>query len=483
MTVYDLLDLIPAELVISGHPVSCSGIAYDSRNTRPGDVFFCISGHRFDGHEFAHDAVRNGAVAVVAVKPHSAGPEIPTVLVRDSRIALAAASAEIFDRPSHKLPVTGVTGTNGKTTTTYLVDSILRSAGRTTGLIGTVETRIGQEAFPNERTTPESLELQGLLARMVDSGVQAVSMEVSSHAIDLHRVDYMRFAVAAFTNLTQDHLDYHRTMEEYFSVKKRLFTQADAERRVVNIDDDAGRLLASGLDDVITVGLGPDAEVRAEAVELSPGQSSFRLSLPSGSADVILPLAGAYNVSNALVAAGCAYALGYSAAQIASGLAQAVQVPGRLERVDEGQPFPVFVDYAHTPDSLEQVLRALRAVTPGRLVVVFGCGGDRDPAKRPLMGAAASRGADHVVLTSDNPRSEDPEAIIAQIEKGISQGCATFQVEPDRAKAIGVALSLARHGDAVLIAGKGHEDYQIFADRTIRFVDREVATEVLRSLC
>lgn len=483
ITVYDLLDLIPGELVISGHPVSCTGITYNSRNTRSGDVFFCISGHQFDGHKFAHDAVKNGAVAIVAVKPHSAGAETPTVLVHDSRIALAAASAEIFDCPSRKLPVIGVTGTNGKTTTTYLVDSILRSVGSTTGLIGTVETRIGRETFQNERTTPESLELQGLLARMVDSGVQAVSMEVSSHAIDLHRVDYMRFAVAAFTNLTQDHLDYHRTMEEYFSVKKRLFTQAEAENRVVNIDDAAGSILASELDSVITVGLTPDAEVRAEAVKLSPGQSSFHLCLPSGSADVLLPLAGAYNVSNALVAAGCAYSLGYSAEQIASGLAQAVQVPGRLERVDEGQPFSVFVDYAHTPDSLEQVLSALRAVTPGKLIVVFGCGGDRDPAKRPLMGAAAAKVADYVILTSDNPRSENPEAIIAQIERGVGQGFSSYQVEPDRAQAIGAALSLAREGDAVLIAGKGHEDYQIFADKTIRFVDREVATEVLRSLC
>jgi len=483
MAVYDLLDLIPGKLVISGRPVSCAGISYDSRKVRVGDAFFCISGHKFDGHDFAHDAVNRGAVAIVATKSHSAESEVPTVLVSKSRIALAGASANIFGCPSHKLPIIGVTGTNGKTTTTYLVDSILRNAGRITGLIGTVETRIGQETLPNERTTPDSLELQGLFARMLDLGVQAVSMEVSSHAIDLHRVDFVRFAVVAFTNLTQDHLDYHRTMDEYFSVKKRLFTQADAENRVINIDDPAGLLLAFELDDVITVGLNPDAEIRADDVELLPGQSRFRLSTPAGSAEVLLPLAGAYNVSNALVAAGCAYALGLTVQQIALGLAQAVQVPGRLERIDEGQPFSVFVDYAHTPDSLEQVLHALKVVTPGRLIVVFGCGGDRDPAKRPLMGAAASKGADHVVITSDNPRSEDPEAIIAQIERGVVEGCSTYQVEMDRAKAIGAALTLARAGDAVLIAGKGHEDYQIFADKTIRFVDREVATEVLGSLC
>lgn len=483
MTIYDLLDLIPGALVISGRPASCAGISYDSRKVRAGDAFFCISGHQFDGHDFAHDAVSRGAVAIVATKSHLADARVPTLLVSDSRIALAGASANIFGCPSHELPIIGITGTNGKTTTTYLVDSILRNTGLITGLIGTVETRIGKEALPNERTTPESLELQGLFARMLESGVQAVSMEVSSHAIDLHRVDFVRFAVAAFTNLTQDHLDYHRTMDEYFSVKKRLFTQADAENRVVNIDDRAGLLLASGLEDVITVGLSPDAEIRADEIELFPGQSRFRLFTPIGPAEVSLPLAGAYNVSNALVAAGCAYALGYTAQQIALGLAQAVQVPGRLERIDEGQPFSVFVDYAHTPDSLEQVLHVLKAVTPGRLIVVFGCGGDRDPAKRPLMGAAASKGADHVVITSDNPRSEDPEAIIAQIETGVVEGYSTYQVEIDRAKAIGTALALARAGDAVLIAGKGHEDYQIFADKTIRFVDREVATEALRSLC
>ncbi|MDZ4181088.1 MAG: UDP-N-acetylmuramoyl-L-alanyl-D-glutamate--2,6-diaminopimelate ligase, partial [Coriobacteriia bacterium] len=468
--------------VVSGPSIQVTGIAYRSDAVRPGDAFFCVPGHRFDGHEFAADALRRGASALVVTRPVSGVDEDVQIRVPDARVALAHASAAFFGKPSFALAVVGITGTNGKTTTTYLVDAILKASGRRTGLLGTVETRIAEESYEAERTTPESADLQKLLATMRDSGVDAVSMEVSSHAIDLHRVDAVQFAVAGFTNLTQDHLDYHHTIEEYFSVKKRLFTDLDVATAVINIDDPLGAGLAAELQDALTVGIAPDATIRATDLQLGPEGSRFILTTPRGSADIELPLAGAFNVSNALVAAGCAYALDLPVHVIAEGLAAAPQVPGRLERVDEGQEFSVFVDYAHTPDSLEKAIEAVRRVTPGRVFVVFGCGGDRDPDKRPLMGTAA-QAADHAIVTSDNPRSEDPVGIILQIEDGMLAVRSSWQVEVDRRKAMAAAFSQAVRDDAVLIAGKGHEDYQIFADRTIRFDDREVAREELRALC
>lgn len=458
-----------------------SGVAYRSDQTRPGDVFFCIPGFRRDGHEFAADAVSRGAVAVVCER--SVDVPVLQVIVPSARRALAAAAARLYDEPSARLKVAGITGTNGKTTTTYLLDSIARQAGHLTGLIGTVETRIGDTRQPSARTTPESADLQALLAEMADAGVGAVSMEVSSHAIDLDRVFAMRFAVAAFTNLTQDHLDYHHTLAEYWSVKRRLFTELDVRERVVNVDDAYGAELAASLGGVWTVGRAANATIRALDERPLADSTEFTLATPSGSARLVLPLAGAYNVSNALVAAGCGLALGIGLDDIVEGLAHAPQVPGRLERIDEGQPFTVLVDYAHTPDSLAKAIAAVRAVTPGRVITVFGCGGDRDPEKRPLMGSAAGAGSDVVVVTSDNPRSEDPVGIILSIEDGLRGMPAEHTAVVDRRTAISSALGMARPGDAVLIAGKGHEDYQIFADRTIHFDDREVAREELRALC
>jgi UDP-N-acetylmuramoyl-L-alanyl-D-glutamate--2,6-diaminopimelate ligase len=318
---------------------------------------------------------------------------------------------------------------------------------------------------------------------MRDAGVSAAALEVSSHAIDLHRVDGLRFAVAAFTNLTQDHLDYHTTLEAYFSVKRRLFTDFEVAARVVNIDDAAGVELAAGLPDPITVGLDESASVRARNVELSARGTRFELVVDGSVVPVALPLAGAYNVSNALVAAGCALACGIDLATVVRGLEGSPQVPGRLERVDDGGAFAVIVDYAHTPDSLEKAIQAVKAVTPGRVIVVFGCGGDRDPDKRALMGSAAGVSADRIIVTSDNPRSEDPVGIILQIEDGLRLTGASWQVEVDRGRAIARAIALAEPGDSVLIAGKGHEDYQIFADRTVRFDDREVARRELQASC
>ncbi len=459
-----------------------TGVAYRSDMVHPGDAFFCIPGFDHDGHDFALDAVSRGA-AVLVVERHLPDISIPQVVVGSSRGALAVVSDAFFNKPSTRLDLIGVTGTNGKTTTTYLCDAILRHTGRVTGLIGTVETRVGGTRIESKRTTPESSDLQQLLARMVESDVVAATMEVSSHAIDLHRVDAVHFAVAAFTNLTQDHLDYHHTIEEYFAVKKRLFTDLDVDARVINVDDPLGAGMAAELDHVLTVGVRERADLRATNVTLSASGSRFRLVTGSGAVDVVVPLVAGYNVANAIVAAGCAYALGIDLDQIAAGLREAPQVPGRLERVEQGQPFAVFVDYAHTPDSLEKALMAVREIVEGRVIVVFGAGGDRDPDKRSLMGAAVGVAADHAVVTSDNPRSEDPVGIILQIEDGLRDSSVSYEIEVDRRAAIACALAQADAGDAVVIAGKGHEDYQIFSDHTIHFDDREVVREELRRLC
>jgi len=459
-----------------------SGLSYRSDNVRAGDAFFCIPGFKADGHAYATDAVQRGAAAVV-VEHYVDGVSAPQYMVPSTRAALAIAAAAFYDHPSRAMHLAGITGTNGKTTTVYLLDAVLRAVGHKTGLIGTVETRILDERQVSSRTTPESSDLQALLARMRDAGVTAASIEVSSHAIDLNRVDGVDFAVVAFTNLTQDHLDYHHSLEEYFAVKRRLFTEFNAGARVVNIDDPLGREIAAEVEGVLTVGRAAHAQVRAEDEHLTARGATFTLVTPSGSSIIRLPLAGAFNVSNALVAAGCALSVGVPLEAIVAGLESAPQVPGRLERIDVGQPFAVVVDYAHTPDSLEKAISALRSVTEGRVIVVFGCGGDRDPGKRSVMGAAAGGAADYVVITSDNPRSEDPVGIILQVEDGMRDTSAAYEVEVDRRAAIRRAVGLAQSGDSVLIAGKGHEDYQIFADRTVHFDDREVAREELQLLC
>jgi UDP-N-acetylmuramoyl-L-alanyl-D-glutamate--2,6-diaminopimelate ligase len=458
---------------------SVTGIAYRSDAVISGDAFFCIPGFRHDGHDFAADAVSRGAVAVVAKRDLANLDDTPVAIVSDPRAALALASSRFYGYPSERMQLVGVTGTNGKTTTTYLLDSVLRAADRTTGLLGTVEIRVGDERRPAGRTTPESADLQAIFAEMIERGVEAAVMEVSSHAIDLHRVDGVRFAVAAFTNLSQDHLDYHQSMEEYYAVKRRLFTDLSEGPAVINVDDPAGETLAGELPDAWTVGFGPRARVRASDLDLGQRVSAFTLACEVGEARVRLPLAGRYNVSNALVAAGCGLALGLDMRDIVEGLEAAPQVPGRLERIDCAADFSVFVDYAHTPDGLEKAISAVRDVTRGRVITVFGCGGDRDPEKRPLMGAAAGLLSDVVVVTSDNPRSEDPVGIILHIEDGLRPVRDDYLVEVDRHRAIERAVAMAEPGDAVLVAGKGHEDYQIFAERTIHFDDREVVREVL----
>ncbi len=451
-------------------------LCYRSSDVIPGSLFFCVPGSLRDGHEFAAEAVARGADALVVDRWLPV--DVPQVRVPSVREAMGPVSAAFFGRPADRMRLVGVTGTNGKTTTTFLLEATFRAAGIVPAVVGTTGVRIDGDPIPFPRTTPEAPDLQSLLARMLDRGVGAVAMEVSSHGLHQHRVDGMRYAVAAFTNLTQDHLDYHASMEEYFEAKARLFTPAMTDHAVVNLDSPEGRRLVRDDLPTTTFGLEAGADVRASDVETTARGISFHV----GPVAIRSGLRGSFNVENCLAAFATARVLGIDEATAAEAISQVDQVPGRVETVEAGQDFLVMVDYAHTPDSLANVLRATRPLTPGRLIVVFGCGGDRDRAKRPLMGRVATTLGDLTVLTSDNPRSENPRGIIAEIEPGAREGGGAYVVEPDRRGAIRFALREARTGDAVVIAGKGHETYQELADRTIPFDDREVAAAELRSL-
>ena len=453
--------------------VEISDLAYDSRAVRPGTLFFCVPGFTSDGHDYAPTAVEHGAAALVVERPLHLG--VPEVQVPDARAAMAPAAAAFHGDPTRALDVVGVTGTNGKTTTAFLVRALLEADGRQTGLLGTVTSIVGGEERAVVRTTPEAFDLQRDFAAMRDGGDVACAMEVSSHALELHRADAIHWAVAIFTNLTQDHLDFHPTMEDYFAAKRRLF-EAGPRAAVVNVDDPYGRRLAEELPGALTFGVeSPDAAVRATDVAFGLTGSTFTVE----GRTVGTPLPGRFNVLNALGALAAARALGVADNTSIAALAGAGRVPGRFEPVEAGQPFAVLVDYAHTPDSLENVLRAAREIAQRRVIVVFGAGGDRDRGKRPLMGRAARTLADLVVVTSDNPRSEDPEAIIAEITEGTGSGPGV-EAMVDRRAAIGHAVALAQEGDVVVIAGKGHEQGQEFAGgRKIPFDDVTVAREAL----
>jgi len=459
-------------------------VVLDTRRVTDGALFCCVPGSRVDGHDLAGAALKAGAAALCVERPLRL--DAPQLLVDSVRAALAPLADAFFDSPSRRMDLVGVTGTNGKTTTTYMLEAIFRAAGLVPGLIGTIEVRVGDTRLPVVHTTPEAPDLQRLLAGMADSGVRAAAMEVSSHGLALGRVDATRFRAAIFTNLTQDHLDFHRDLEDYFQAKRRLFTPAFTALGVVNLDDPYGRRLAgeaAGID-LVTTGASSEADWRASRVEGALDGTTFLLEGPAGSRRVRLRVAGHFNVANALGALAAAAALGIDLDTAIAGVESLAGVPGRFERVDAGQPFTVLVDYAHTPDSLDNVLRAARALTDGRVVAVFGCGGDRDRAKRPLMGEIAAKLADFTVVTSDNPRSEPPAAIVAQILEGVrrSAGPERYHAEVDRRAAIRLALGLARPGDAVIIAGKGHEQGQEFADgHKVPFDDRVVAAEELRA--
>ncbi|HZA59364.1 MAG TPA: UDP-N-acetylmuramoyl-L-alanyl-D-glutamate--2,6-diaminopimelate ligase [Solirubrobacterales bacterium] len=471
-----------------------TSLAYDSRAVSEGTLFFCVTGLSRDGHEFAPAAIEAGAAALVVERPLELG--VPEVRVADARAAMAPLAATFQGDPTAELSVVGVTGTNGKTTTAFLTRKLLEAAGRRCGLLGTVQRVVGGQVEEVERTTPEAIDLQATFARMLDSGDEACAMEVSSHALVLHRTDAIHFDVKVFTNLTQDHLDFHADMEEYFAAKRLLFSAEGGSPllvleggvSVINVDDPYGRRLAEelahgeGAECLTFSAAGADADFSARGVVFDASGSRFACLTPQGHFNVIIPLPGQFNVENAMAALATADALGLDLESSVAALASAGRVPGRFEPIEEGQSFSVLVDYAHTPDSLENVLKAAREITEGRLIAVFGCGGDRDRDKRPLMGRAGAEFSDVSVVTSDNPRSEKPDAIIADILGGIPDRDPVV-VEADRRQAIALALSRAGTGDTVVIAGKGHEQGQEFENgRKVPFDDRDVAREELRAL-
>jgi len=462
------------DLMGNGAPeVEISGLAYSSQSVTPGTLFFCVPGFRADGHDFAPDAVRRGAGALVAQRPLGLG--VPEVLVRDVRAAMGPAAARFYGDPTSELDVVGITGTNGKTTTAFLVRHLLEAGGRSCGMLGTVKRVVGGAEEEVERTTPEAIDLQATFRRMLDLGDGACAMEVSSHALELGRVSDIRFACRVFTNLTQDHLDFHGTMDAYFEAKRRFFDGPGAS--FVNVDDEYGRRIAAEVP-CVTFAIHREADFRARDVGFDLMGSRFTCDTSDGPLAIESPLPGLFNVENVLAAVAVVRSLEVSAETIRAALPTFGRVPGRFEPVDEGQDFGVLVDYAHTPDSLENVLRAAREVTRGRLHVVFGAGGDRDRGKRPLMGEAARRLADRVVVTSDNPRSEDPDAIIDQVMEGAGPEA---ERERDRRHAISLAVESAGAGDVVVIAGKGHEQGQEFENgRREPFDDVTVVREALR---
>ena len=469
--------LAPEAVLGSPDPVEVRDLAYDTRAVTPGAAFFCVPGEHADGHDFAEEAVEHGASVLVVER--AVEPEVPQLVVLSSRAAMATAADVFFGEPTRELEVAGVTGTNGKTTTAYLLHAILTAAGRRPGLLGTVESRIGGEVRPVVRTTPEAIDLQRTFREMLDAGDRSVALEASSHASVLHRLDRVRFDALVFTNLTQDHLDFHGTMEEYYVAKRRLFTGAAPPPAAVNIGDAWGRQLADELEKarrapLLTFGFADDAEIRPEELVLDGSGARFR----AGGIEIETSLRGRFNVENVLGCVAAGILLDVDEDEIAAGVQALAGVPGRFEAVDEGQPFTVLVDYAHTPDSLDNVLRTARELTSGRVLVVFGAGGDRDRGKRPLMGKIAADLADVVVVTSDNPRSEQPLAIIQDILQGAGMN---VEIDPDRSAAIARAVGLAEAGDVVVIAGKGHEQGQEIGGEKLPFDDRLVAREALRS--
>jgi UDP-N-acetylmuramoyl-L-alanyl-D-glutamate--2,6-diaminopimelate ligase len=506
MRLSELLDALPAALQPTarfgpeGDPV-IRGMAYDSRRVSAGDLFFALSGAEADGHHYLDNAVRLGAVALIVERAPADGADFdcPVIVVPDSRRAMAPISTVFFGRPSDELQLVGITGTNGKTSTSYLVESILSHAGSRTGLIGTVDIRYAGETERSVNTTPESYELQRTLRAMRTADIEAVVMEVSSHGLELGRVGGCGFAVAAITNVSQDHLDFHGTMDAYRLSKQLLFDSylADGGSAVINIDDESSAHFLDAISgrnaSCVRVSRRADsvAEIALQEADVRLDGTRARLRIPGGTLELEIPLVGDFNVENTLVACGIGIALGIEPSKIAAGIRLCPQVPGRVERVGSSDTAPtVIVDYAHTPDAIEKLLGTLRPLTTGRLISVFGCGGDRDRGKRPLMAEAVARYSDRIVATSDNPRSEDPLQILNDVEAGLSKlhrveadafadSDASYLMIEDRRDAIARAIAIARAGDMVVIAGKGHEDYQIIGRERLPFDDRDEARRAL----
>ena len=485
-----LLDALPEKRIVGLLPATVSGIADDSRRVERGDCFVAVPGFKADARRFTAEALERGAHLIVTEGEAPPMPAVPTVLVPSARVALGRLADVYYGHPSRDLTLVGITGTNGKTTTSYLVEALLQALGLRTGVIGTIQYVLGDERRPAGQTTPEALALQSMLARMRDHGVRGVAMEVSSHALALARVDEVTFDIAMFTNLTQDHLDFHGTLEAYRAAKRHLFellARSPKPRRaaVVNADDPAGLTMTRGLPlTVLTFGLGEEAEVKALHHESTLDGIRLAARTPRGTLELTSPLIGEHNVMNLLGAIATGVALGVDERAIVRTLAAVGTVPGRFEQVRAGQPFLVVVDYAHSPDALERVLATARKLTPARLGVVFGCGGDRDRGKRPIMGEIAARLADRIWITSDNPRSERPVAIIDEVAAGVRRVAGAerrWVADADRRAAIAAALGWAEAGDTVVIAGKGHETYQIVGSDVLPFDDRDVAREILRA--
>jgi len=461
--------------------VEVSAVCDDSRKASPGSLFVAVSGHHRDGRDFVREAVSKGAVAIVSDRDFSVPEGIIKVSVPDARAALTAIAGNFYGNPSAELKTIGITGTNGKTTVTYLIEAIAEASGARAGVVGTINYRFGGISIPAKNTTPGVLDLQRLLREMAETGVKYAAVEVSSHALDQGRVSGVGLDVGLFTNITSDHLDYHKTSSEYFKAKSKLFDHLkDGGCAILNYDDEKVRSLEGSIKaKTLTYGTKEVADIMALGVKLSPEGSTFEVSTPAGKFCIKTRLIGMHNVSNCLAAAAAMHVLGVDDKAISKGIASVAFIPGRLEPVDEGQPFKVLVDYAHTEDALNNVLSILKDIAGRRVWTVFGCGGDRDRSKRPLMGLAACKFSDRVIVTSDNPRNEEPMGIIRDIESGIKGKFSNYDIVPDRREAIRKAVSSAMKGDIILIAGKGHEDYQIIKDKVMHFDDREVVREIL----
>src|SRR5881398_2125049 len=487
MQLKTLLSATTVRQIIGTLDRTVENIAYDSRRVQRNGMFVALRGEKSDGHEFIGQAIEKGASVIVAERDEK-DPRVTCLVVEDTRTALADFATVFYGNPERKLKLAAVTGTNGKTTTTFLIKHICERAGLRCGLIGTVRYEIGERILPAIRTTPESLDLQELLAQIVNAGCRAAAMEVSSHALAQNRTRGLEWNVAVFTNLTQDHLDFHGTMESYFDSKAKLFAQLGSQREkpkpvaIVNIDDRHGEQLLNKIDKrvaVVTYGMSARADFRASNYRVEFSGTSYQLDAHGKSYLVRVPLIGRFNVANSVAALAAANALGINLREAVLSLGRSPQVPGRLEMVPAKRQFQVFVDYAHTPDALLNVLKTLRELEPHRLIVVFGCGGNRDREKRPLMGAVVDQNANHAIVTSDNPRKEDPDKIIAEVEKGFRGN--HFDKITDRAQAISRAIEIAQPRDIVLIAGKGHENYQEFADHTVPFEDIQVARRAVEN--
>ena len=476
----ELVKQLETKKIIGASDLAIEGIAYNSRKVKKNFLFVCLKGHHFDGHNFIDDAKARGATALVVEKEFGSG--LTQIVVPDTRAALARLASSFYDFPTRSLKVIGVTGTDGKTTTTRYIKSVLEEAGIKTGLVGTINYELGERVIPADRTTPESLDLQFLFNQMLKGGLSHAVIEVSSHGLSQSRVDEIDFKAAVFTNLSHEHLDFHKEMNEYYFAKRRLF-EKDIEKGIVNIDDEFGKKLRDFLalrsNKALTFGTSTDADLMAFDIHAGMDGTRYKVKGLGIDMDITLPLIGRHNVYNSLGAVGAGLHLGISSTDIKRGLERVTGVPGRFERVQCGQPFTVIVDYAHTPRSLENALTELKGLSRSRIIVVFGCGGDRDSAKRTVMGEIASRLADHIIVTSDNPRSEDPLKIIQDVTKKMGT-VPNFFVEPDREKAISMALDMAKPDDCVLIAGKGHEKYQIKNNVYLPFDDVEKVKSKLK---